>query len=367
MAKKIFIAATYQNVGKTTFSLGLINALGKRFNRIGFIKPIGQRYLMEHGYKVDEDSVLIERVFSVCGTLSIKDISPIAVEKGFTESYIDGTSKSNYADEIKSSYRKIDRSKDLVVIEGTGHAGVGSVFDLSNATVAKLLGARVILIAPGGVGRPIDEVLLNKALFDKVGVRIAGVVVNKVHQEKFNKINKFVRQGFKRHNIPVLGVMPYQKRLDIPSVREIAEQLNVPVICGESNIDLPVDKILIGAMEVNDALRYFENDTLIIIPGDRIDLLKAVINVQREYKAQHINKISGVVLTGDHDPNEKIIAQLAQLEVPTLSMRTDTYTATRNISSLMVKVKAEDKDKIRLIFDMIEQYVDFDMIIKNLT
>ena len=47
MAKKIFIAATMQNDGKTTVSLGLIAALKKRFERIGFIKPIGQRYLVE--------------------------------------------------------------------------------------------------------------------------------------------------------------------------------------------------------------------------------------------------------------------------------------------------------------------------------
>ena len=59
MAKRIFIAATMQNEGKTTLCLGLINALKKRFKKITFIKPIGQRYLVEQGYKVDEDSVLI--------------------------------------------------------------------------------------------------------------------------------------------------------------------------------------------------------------------------------------------------------------------------------------------------------------------
>jgi len=44
--------------------MGLIMALRKRFKNIGFIKPIGQRYLVEEGYKVDEDSVLIEWI---CG------------------------------------------------------------------------------------------------------------------------------------------------------------------------------------------------------------------------------------------------------------------------------------------------------------
>jgi BioD-like phosphotransacetylase family protein len=367
MAKKIFIAATYQNMGKTTFSLGLLACMQKRFEKIGFIKPIGQRYLMEQGYKVDEDSVLIEKVFNVCSSQDIKSLSPIAVEKGFTENYIDGISKNDYAEEIRSAFKKVAKDKDLVIIEGTGHAGVGSVFDLSNAAVAKLLNARVILIAPGGVGRPIDEVLLNKALFDKAGVKLAGVIVNKVLSEKFNKVNKLVRAGFKKRGIPVIGVIPYQKRLDIPTVRAIMEELNVPVICGEKNLDSSVDKILIGAMEVKDALRYFENNTLIILPSDRIDLLMAVIKIQKEFKPQFINKISGVVLTGDLEPTRGILNMLTKLEIPTLAVRTDTYTATKRISNIIVKIKPEDTEKIRLIVNMVEKYVDFDLIMKNLT
>lgn len=367
MAKKIFIAATLQDVGKTTVSLGLIACMQKYFKRIGFIKPIGQRYLMEQGYKVDEDSVLIEKIFNTWSEHNIKDLSPIAVDRGFTEKYIDGHKGSNYAKDIVNAYKRIAKDKDLIIIEGTGHAGVGSVFDLSNATVARLLGARVILIAPGGVGRTIDEVMLNKALFDKIGVRLAGVIVNKVLAEKFNKINKLVREGFKRKNIPVIGVMPYQKRLAIPTIREITEEIHVEPICGKENIDVMVDKILICAMEVKEAIRYVENNTLVITPADRIDLLNAVIKVQSEFKEKFINKISGIVLTGDMEVNPRILQQLKELQVPTVAIKTDTYTASKQISEIVVKVKPEDKDKIRLIINMIEKYVDFDMILKNLT
>lgn len=364
MAKKIFIAATLQNVGKTTFSLGLIAALKKRFTRIGFIKPIGQRYLMEQGYKVDEDSVLIEKVYGIGANISIKDLSPIAVEKGFTERYIQGLHIANYSKIILESYRRVARDNDLVIIEGTGHAGVGSVFDLSNATVARLLGARVILIAPGGIGRPIDEAMLNKALFDRIGVRIAGVVVNKVIPEKFNKINKFIRAGFKRKNIPVIGVMPYQRRLDLPTVREIMEELKVELLCGEKNVDVPVDNILIGAMEVRDALKYVKNNSLLITPGDRTDLLMAACELQR--RSRGIIKVAGVVLTGDFATNPRIINSLAHLDIPTLEMKIDTFSAAKNISNIVVKVKPEDTEKIRLIINMVEKYADLDMIFKNL-
>ena len=51
-----------------------------------------------------------------------------------------------------------------------------------------LLGSKVILVTKGGIGKPIDEVALNKALFDKEGVELLGVIINKVLPEKFGVI-----------------------------------------------------------------------------------------------------------------------------------------------------------------------------------
>ena len=51
--RRIFVAATRQNDGKTTISLGLIKAFRKRFNKVGFIKPVGQRYVFDHGYNME--------------------------------------------------------------------------------------------------------------------------------------------------------------------------------------------------------------------------------------------------------------------------------------------------------------------------
>src|SRR3989338_6795905 len=172
MQRRIFVAATKQNDGKTTISLGLIRAFRKRFNRVGFIKPVGQRYVFEHGYKVDEDSVLIEKV---CGMrCSVKDMSPVAIDKGFTENYIKRGDHRKLVDSIISSFNRIAKGKDIVVIEGTGHAGVGSIFDLSNARVANLLDAKVILVTAGGIGKPMDEIELNMALFEKECVEVIG-------------------------------------------------------------------------------------------------------------------------------------------------------------------------------------------------
>jgi len=364
---RIFISATGQNAGKTTFSLGLIAALLKRFKRIGFIKPIGQRYLMEQGFKVDEDSILIEKVFGISHGLSIKDLSPVAVERGFTEKYIDGkTAKGNYAKDIIDSFNRVARDNELVIVEGTGHAGVGSVFDLSNATVAKLLDSKVILLTPGGVGRPIDEAMLNKPLFDKEKVTLAGVVVNKLLPAKFNRINKYVKMGFKKKGIPVLGVMPYQKRLDLPTVREIYDELGIKILCGKKYLDNVVDKILIGAMEIYDALKYIEDNSLIITASDRKDIIEGVIDVQTKKMAKGC-RISGLVLSGGMELSAATIKLLEKSKIPTLLFDGDTYSIVTKIYDINVKIKPEDKNKIDIAIKMVQRYVDVNRIVESIS
>ena len=228
MQKRIFIAATMQNDGKTTISLGLIKAFKKRFKKVGFIKPVGQRYVFEHGYKVDEDYVLIEKICGMRG--SIKDMSPVAIDKGFTENYIKRGDHRKLVNSIISSFERISRRKNLIIIEGTGHAGVGSIFDLSNAKVANLLDAKVILVTSGGIGKPMDEIDLNMALFEKEGVDVIGVIINKVIMSKYKKVKNILKIGLKRKGIDVLGVIPYFSNLSNPTIQNIIEETGLELI-----------------------------------------------------------------------------------------------------------------------------------------
>lgn len=363
MAKKIFIAATQQNDGKTTVSLGLIAALKKRFDRIGFIKPIGQRYLMEQGYKVDEDSVLIEHIFGI--KCNIKDMSPIAIERGFTERFIEKGADEDYASLIKESYEKVAKDNDLVIIEGTGHAGVGSVLGFSNAAVARLLDANVIMISSGGVGKPIDEVILNKALLDREKVTLAGVIVNKVLPEKYERIAKLVKKGMSQKNLEVFGVLPYQKVLDIPTMREIKEELKIKALFEGENLDRQAEKVLIGAMRVRDAMQYIQDNSLMIIPGDRDDMIQATCEIHSG-KLKKGCTISGVILTGDLLPKKRGLSLLEDSKIPTLVTDEETYSIASRIHSLVVKLKPQDSHKIKIIVDMVEKHVDVDNILAHL-
>src|SRR5216683_5338681 len=225
---RVFIAATRQNDGKTTASLGLLSALQKEYPRIGYIKPVGQRFVEIAEQKIDEDTVLMDRVYQL--NCPLVDMSPIAVEPDFTRKYLESSNYDALVKRIQNAFDRVAWEKDLVLCEGSGHAGVGSVFDLSNARVAKLLGAKVIIITQGGIGKPIDEVSLNQALFEKEGVEIIGVILNKVVGEKVDYITEFARRGLKRKGLELLGVIPHQSILTNPTLDQVRDGLKAEML-----------------------------------------------------------------------------------------------------------------------------------------
>ncbi|MBU1006081.1 MAG: AAA family ATPase [Candidatus Omnitrophica bacterium] len=362
--KKVFIAATRQNDGKTTISLGLIRAFRRRFKRVGFIKPVGQRYVIENGYKADEDSVLIEKV---CGMkCRLRDMSPIAIEKGFTETFIRKGGRRKLVDSITNSFERVSRKKNLVVIEGTGHAGVGSVFDLSNARVANLLGAKVILVTSGGIGKPIDEIMLNMALFEKEGVDVIGVIVNKVLVSKYRKVRKIIRMALKRKGVDVLGIVPYTKSLSIPTMQHILEEPDIELVSKKTGLNNKIRKVLIGAMEPHDALDYIENETLLITPGDREDILMTLLNAHLLKKPRKNISISGVILTGNIMPHKKIMSLIEDADIPIFLSKKHTYATAEIIHELAVKIRPEDKEKTKIAASLVEKYVDIKKIIEKI-
>src|SRR6476660_8276737 len=225
---RLFIAATRQNEGKTTTSLGLLAAIQKSHSRVGYIKPVGQRFVEIDEQKIDEDTVLMDRVYQL--NCPLLDMSPIAVEPDFTRKYLESSNYDTLVKKIQKAFDRVAWEKDFVLCEGSGHAGVGSVFDLSNAQVAKILDAKVIIVKGGGIGKPIDEVSLNQALFEKEGVEIIGVIVNKVLPEKVGHVTEFARRGLKRKGLELLGVIPHRRVLSSPTVALIGEELKAELL-----------------------------------------------------------------------------------------------------------------------------------------
>jgi len=359
----VYIGATRQNDGKTITSLGLISAFKKRLDKVGYIKPVGQRYLEVNGHKIDEDALLVKQVYGLEGDVS--DMSPVAVPRHFTENYIDSPHQADLVSMIKSSYARVAKNSDIVVVEGTGHAGVGAVFDMSNGDVAAMLGAKVVIVSSGGIGRPIDEIMLNKAMFDAAGVEIVGAVVNKVDEAKYEKVKDYVTRGLAHKGLDIIGVMPYRPMLSNPTVEQLQEDIQGKLLSGEGGLENIVGKMVIGAMPPHHALEYLTSDTLLITPGTREDLILAAMSSCIAGGSPD-KCVAGMILTGGTAPMQSIADLLARTSIPVLLVDDDTYTVASRIAKLIVKIRPSDSDKIRAAEELVDKFIDVDLLLEKL-
>jgi hypothetical protein len=364
---RVFVAATQQNDGKTTASLGLFAALKTRLGRIGFIKPVGQRFVNVDGKRIDEDSVLIDQTYGV--KVPIEAMSPIAVEPDFTRKYIQHSNNDFLVRRIQNSFDRAAWEKDFMLIEGTGHAGVGAVFDLSNARVAKLLGSKVLLITKGGIGRAIDEVVLNKALFDREGVEMVGVILNKVLPDKFDEVKDFARRGLERLGIDLLGVVPIEPMLADATLGQITKQIHGKFIHAEGEDSATrrrVRKVIIGAMNSNHVMEYFTPGTLVITPGDREDVILAALSAA-SVAGEDGRTLAGLVLSGDLFPHQNVLDLISGSRLPIIGSPLDSYAVANSIHTMTVKTLPGDAAKIDRIQVLIDKYVEVDRFLGKLT
>ena len=360
-ARRIFLAATGQNRGKTTTSLGLMAAIRDRGLRLGFLKPVGQRYLVVDGTRADEDAVLIGEVFSLPDALN--DMSPVTLPRHFTTDFIMGRIGDDLGAQVRAAYDRVAADKDLVVIEGTGHAGVGAVIGLSNAAAAAMLAAPVIIVSEGGIGRPIDEIVLNRALFAAHGVEVLGAVVNKVDVETHPHLPEVLDRGLRQHGVELLGCIPYSEFLANPSLELIVTHLDGELLAGEPAPGQTIGWVAIGAMQAGHAIELLRERTLLITPGDRDDLLRAAIAANRRGEPP---RVSGIVLTGGFTPTQPLLDALRRAEIFTYLVPMDTYRTAQAVDEILVKTHASDTEKIDTIIRLVDGALDVDAILARL-
>ena len=356
--RHVYLAATGQNRGKTTVSLGVLDGFGRRGLSTGFMKPVGQRTVIEEGVPADEDAVLMKSVFALAEPL--RQMSPVHIPRGFTQSFIDGQVVEDLGQRIQAAHAAF-ADRDILLIEGTGHAGVGAVIDLSNARVAALLGVPAVIISEGGVGRPIDEIVLNAALFERHGVHVAGAIVNKVDLDAKPGLARTLERGLARHGVPLLGVLPYRPILSNPTLAMVLEGVHGETLHPGPDLDLVIGGVAIGAMEPEHMLERIGPRSLVIVPGDREDVIEAIVGAQSNGEGS--GGAVGLVLSGGYRPSDRVIDSIRQADVFATLVPEDTYLVASEVHDLLVKTHPADAGKIEEIKALVWEYLFIDRIL----
>lgn len=367
--KNLFIAATEQHIGKTTSTLGILSYLKNCGYQIGYCKPVGQQFVSVDGLIADKDAVLFSKVigFDINPDLH----SPVILGKGATSAYLENPSDYQYEDRILEASKKLQASCDIVVYEGTGHPGVGSVVELSNADVAKLLNAGVVMIVEGGVGNTIDRLNLGLALFREKSVPILGVIVNKVIPEKKDKIAYLLKKKLDQMGIPLLGLLPYDQTLSFPIMASIRRAVKGKVILNENKMANPVVDYIAGSLVDMEEFSSFENVLLVVSDNRLNEAIDKIVQISQSMNLEK-SPLSGVIVTGDgrHDttytPSDLAKPYFVENQIPVVTTSLDTYGSVVKISRMEVKINARTPWKINRAVNLIKKHVNFDLLLNQL-
>ena len=367
--KHIFIAATGQHVGKTTSTLGLVANLRQKGIKAGYCKPVGQQFINIDGAIADKDAVLFSDYLDF--SMNPDLYSPVVLGPGVTKAYIDDEKQFDFRERILYAATQLETVYDMVVYEGTGHPGVGTVVDLSNAKVAKMLGCGVVMIVEGGIGNTIDRLDMSLALFREENVPIIGVIVNKVLEHKKAEIEYYLGKKFDQMNIPLLGVLPYEKSLSFPIMETVNQAVEGKVVLNEDKLNNRVEDIIAGSLIDVDEFSSFSN-ILLVVSYRRIDEAISKIKEICELKGLEESPLSGVIVTGDgrharwYERADFNKPYFVENKIPVLTTTLDTYGSVVKVSRIEVKINTKTPWKISRAVELIKEHVHLDYLIKQL-
>jgi BioD-like phosphotransacetylase family protein len=219
-------------------------------------------------------------------------------------------------------------------------------------------------------------------------VEVVGAVVNKVDADAHPSLPDILRQGLARHGVELLGTLPYRPLLSNPTLSMLVEQMPGEVLNEGSDFDRTIEHVAIGAMQPRHLLERIGPGSLLIVPGDREDVIQATIaanrtqlSLQREpgvfdrlrnrsrfgRRSSDPSRIelAGMVFTGGYRPRPRDLEALKQAGLFGYLVDADTYGAASEVHDLLVKTHPSDRGKIAEIRTLVADNLDVDRLLER--
>lgn len=360
MNKAVYIATTEPNSGKSIISLGMMQLLLGKTAKVGYFRPI-----------IDdpEPGSTDNHINTMIGFFNLDQEAEESY--ALTRSEVIRKKNRDQDDEIIGriieTYKALEKRFDFMLVEGTSFSGEGSIIEFDiNVLIAKNLGIPAMILANGmgkTEGELIDHLLIAYDSFMDKGVEVLAVVANKVPPEKHAAILKQMRAQLPAS---LLGyAIPLNPVLGNPTIKEIVDSLQAKVLFGPAFLNNQAGYYSVGAMQLRNYLLHLKENSLVITPGDRADI---ILGALQAHSSSNYPSISGIVLTGGLIPEETIIRLIEGLSevVPIISVEGGTFDITNRIGNIQSKIYAGNTQKILASIKDFETYVAVDQLAEKL-
>lgn len=358
MASTLLIGSCQPFSGKSAVVLGLARQLLRAGMAVRFGKPLASA--PDRGDPTRGEGPLLDAdVRFVGGTLglgddqllpSLQSLEPSAVRRRLLDGELDpGEGLASLGALLASG------GDGLNLLEAPGSLVEGLLYGLSLPQLAQDLDAPVLLVELWSDGRSVDALLAARAA---LGERLAGVVLNGVDPDQLDDLRQEILPALERLGIPVLGVMPRSPLLRSVTVEELARRLQAEVLCSHDRLDLLVETLSIGAMNVNSAMEFFRRrrNMAVVTGADRTDIQLAALEASTQC----------LILTGVGEPLPQLVTRAEELDVPLLKVEHDTLTTVEVIEQAFGHVRLHEAVKATYAVRLVEDHCDFASLFQRL-
>jgi len=349
--ESIYIASAQPRAGSLIIAIGLMEMLKGRYEHVAFFRPI-----IPDGDEKENDIEFMLKHFEL--DISYEACCGFKVSE-YTEAYADGTEEELY-ESLIHKVRQLHKSYDFILIEGYPRNVFASVFDFDiNLKIAKNLDtvfAPVINAQGKSSSMIMQEIHIISESIETEGCTHWTTFVNRCNDRILDNIRQRIAAV---QNIEHVYLLPEVKELDTPSLAQVIKVLDAEIIMGNAEqLQHLVYGNKIAAMGVENYLSHIDNGDLVIVPGDRIDIILA--SLLSFYTNNHPN-IAGILLSGGIIPNKiimKLLEDFGEVLIPILKVEQDSYQTAIALEKVLTNITAESTRKITMAKGLFDASVD---------
>ncbi|MDH6181891.1 phosphate acetyltransferase [Microbacteriaceae bacterium SG_E_30_P1] len=358
MARSIYITSAEGHSGKSSVALGVLDTLLRSGERVGVFRPIARS-------TVEPDFVL-ELLLSRDGVdLNYDDCI------GTTYEAVHDDPEAALST-IVERFKAVESRVDSVVVIGSDFTDVASPTELAyNARIAANLGTPVLLVLtgrePDGVqARTADELrqVTELALPELTNAyaSLLAIVVNRADPELLEGIVDTVAHATQ---VPVWAV-PEDALLVAPTMRQLMTAVEGALLQGDEVL-LSRDAlgVVIAAMSMENVLPRLVEGGVVIIPGDRSEMLVAALTA---HASGTFPSLAGIILNGGFELSPVIMRLMEGLDqsLPIITTEFGTWQTAQRISQVRGQLTALSQRKIDTALALFETHVDGEHLIAAL-
>jgi len=352
VTQSLYIASLEPNSGKLIISLGVMEMLSHRVDRLGFFRPISSG-----SAESDSHIQLLADRFSLC--LSVEQMVGVGYEQART--WIANGEEPRLVREIVSRFKQAEELCDFLLVEGPDITHLSDALDYDmSVRIARELGSPAIYVSSAyqeTVADLLENVRHAEKTFRNLNCPLLAVLVNRVDPDILDLAKSDLLKLYDGDLL--IDLLPEVEGLSDPSMKEIVDALGGQWFTGpKDRLQRYVRNFKVAAMGPANFLNRLQEDDLIITSGDRPDIILTTLGA---IASKNYPSPVGILLSGGLTPESSIISMLEgldELAIPIYSVPNDTYRTATQIASIKGTVRPDNERKIAQALGIFESHVN---------